>query len=127
MQKKVGLAAVLVLLCGVSVYMWTSNTGEESDNKIVEKKEKWTCPHCGKDFELSVSEATAMMRTKRHEIVCPYCKEGGATRDDIVMTMGGGLPIAGGNDGNTDEADEEEEEEAPKPSGSMAPAYPVRP
>lgn len=122
MQRKVGLIAVLVLLCGVSAYMWLSNSGAETDTAITSKTETWKCPSCGKEFQLSVAEATAMLRTPSHDIVCPNCGAGGAERESEVLSMSGGLPSGGSGNGDDQSAEEEEEEQAPaRPKGSMGP------
>lgn len=118
MQKKVGLVAVLVLLCGVSAYMWMSKSGTETDTTIAGVKETWTCSECGKDFELTTAKATAMLRTARHEIVCPFC-DGAAEREGELVMMGGGLPSGGGDADN--EAEEEDDEAPPEVIGSMGP------
>lgn len=120
MEKKIGLVAILVLLCGVSAYMWMSKSGTETDSAIAEMKETWKCAECGKDFELTTAQATAMLRTPRHEIVCPYCNQGGAEREGDLVSMGGGLPSGGGDDAD-DESEEEEEEAPPRVKGTMGP------
>lgn len=125
MQRKVVLAVVLVLLCGVSAYLWTTQTGTETDAGVAELKEVWHCSECSKQFELSVAEATAMLRTSRHEIVCPFCKQGGAERDSsTLMIMAGGVPTADVDGGEGDDEEEEEEEKPPEVGGSMGPVRP---
>jgi ribosomal protein L37AE/L43A len=122
MQKKVGLVAVLILLCGVSAYMWMSNSELETDTAIAKKTETWKCPACEEQFQLTVAEVTAMLRTARHDIVCPKCGEGGAEREGEILSMSGGLPTGRGGDGDDQSADEEEEEQAPpRPKGTMGP------
>lgn len=118
MQRKVGLAAVLVLLCGVSAYLWTSNSGTETDANISEMKESYKCSECDKQFELTNAQAIAMWRTSRHEIVCPYCDKGGAEREGELLSMSGGIPPGGGG-GDDDEPEEEEEERPPEVKGTM--------
>lgn len=121
MQKKVGLAGVLVVLCGVSAYMWTSGAGEQADPTIAAVSESWRCSECDKQFDLTVAEATSMLRTTRHEIVCPHCGEGGAEREGELVYMGGALPTGSGGDGDDDDSEEEEEERPATPGGIMGP------
>lgn len=121
MQRKVVLAVVLVLLCGVSAYMWVSNSGAETDSKIAQMKETWKCAACGKEFELTTAEARAMLQAPRHEIVCPHCDEGGAEREGPLVSMSGGLPAGGGGDVDDQPVEEEEEERPPRPGGTMGP------
>lgn len=120
MQKKVGLIAVLVVLCGVSAYMWMSSSGTETDTAIAGIKETYKCSECDKQFELTVAQATAMLRTSRHEIVCPYCDGGGAEREGDLVSMLGGFP-AGGGSADDDEPEEEDEEAPPRVKGTMGP------
>ena len=125
MQKKVGLAAVLVLLCGVSAYMWSTRSGTETDQQIAAITETWNCAECGKQFELSVAEARVMYQAPRRDpelspIVCPYCDAAGAERDGTLVSMGGGVPTGGGDSGD-EEPEEEEEDRPPEVRGTMGP------
>lgn len=98
MNRIVILIVVLVLLGGVSAYMWSSSEGTETDTKVAQQTEKYTCPKCGGDFELTLAESTEMYKSGAG-ITCPKCKETGATKTDVQVMMGG----FGGSEETTEE------------------------
>lgn len=107
MKKPVVLGGVLIVLVGISVYLWTTKADTETDTTVAQTKEKFKCPHCEKEFELTNAESTRMYQSGTG-IICPFCKESGSSKTNIEFTIGG---FGGGDDGTSEE--EEVEEEGP--------------
>ncbi len=79
---------VLLVLAGVSGYYWSSRSNSEIDAAIARKSESYTCPHCGFAFELSVEDATAMLRSNQG-ILCPQCGRSDAEKARVEVAIGG--------------------------------------
>jgi hypothetical protein len=76
------LLGVLVVLLGVSAYLWSFyGTGQaEADPRIAGALQNFTCDKCGYTFTMTMAEVSHMRRT-RGMICCPKCGEGGAHKD----------------------------------------------
>lgn len=83
----VGVIVLLVLL-GISGYYWSSRSTAEVDTVIAQRTESYTCPHCGNQFELSIEEATTMLRSEQG-IICPKCGRSDAEKAHVEIAIGG--------------------------------------
>ncbi len=96
MNKKEILGAALLVLVGVSVYLWTSDKGPNVDTRLAANTEHYVCPKCQHEFDLTNAESTAMFRAGG--IKCPSCQEIGDSRmKSSVEVYIGGLAFQGGS------------------------------
>lgn len=86
-KRTIGLIVVLVVLSGVSIYLW-NNSGTETDESLAEASDSFTCPHCGNSFELS-SLAQAEMLQAEQDFICPACAKGGSLKDNVIVHISG--------------------------------------
>ena len=89
MKRTTALIAVLVALCGISVFLWTAMEREEVDKSVSGQIEAFACASCGHSFQVTVQEASDMFRAG-NGVVCPACKQGGATKQNVIVDMGQG-------------------------------------
>ncbi len=108
MGKKIGVSALLAGLIGVSIYMWSENAGEEVDNSISQRTQKWQCGQCDGEFELTVAESTEMFKASKQGVICPLCQATGAEKQDVQAFVG---RRGFGSDAASDDEEEEEEEQ----------------
>ncbi len=109
-SKQVVLGAILVVLVGISVFVWKSvGMSAEGDQTVMAMKQKFTCGSCKADFELSVAEAAAMRQNNEGNIVCPACSHAGAEKQGAIVN----LSPTFNDDEPEDEAMDETEEERP--------------
>lgn len=78
-KKQSALIGILVLLCGVSLYLWVTRS-DNVDPALAEAKFEYLCPHCNSDFVLTAGEYGQMF-AKHQGIFCPKC---GKSIDDPV-------------------------------------------
>ena len=84
--KKILIVAAFVGLCAGAVTFVTVRTNRtEIDSSVADVRERHTCPYCGNQFLLSVSQAVSMRRSNGG-IVCPRCGKKGATKDDALAS-----------------------------------------
>ncbi len=88
MKRVVILCGVLIVLVGISAFMWSRQTGEETDTSIAATTERYSCKQCGAIFELTNEQATEMLR-KGEGVVCPTCNQVGADKQDVKVMVGG--------------------------------------
>lgn len=113
MGKKIGVAGILVVLIGISIYMWTTKAEVEYDPRLQALgAEKQKCPHCEHEFELTLDEQRDMLR-HRGDIFCPNCGEGGSRRTDVQVSFGAQPNPFVDDDEGEDETEVEEDEDAP--------------
>ncbi len=86
-KRTIGLIVLLVILTGISAYLW-SNSGTETDDSIAHLSESFTCPHCGNSFELTTQAQAEMLRA-RQDFVCPACEKGGSLKDHVIVHISG--------------------------------------
>jgi len=114
MNRNVILLVVFFALVGVSAFMWFAREGTETDPSLATSQEIYTCPKCQEQFEMSLAESGAMLRSNPG-IICPHCQEVGALKEGaIISVIGFGSPSGDGDDA------EEEEERPPTQVGGLS-------
>jgi DNA-directed RNA polymerase subunit RPC12/RpoP len=103
------LLGLLVVGVGVSVYMWSSQSGPEVDTKIASTVREFKCTKCGASFTLTNAEA-AKQRTEKGNIVCPSCGDAEAQK----MAAGKVATMAFGPEVDGNEESDETPEDKPK-------------
>ncbi|GMU33364.1 MAG: hypothetical protein HS101_00870 [Planctomycetia bacterium] len=117
-MKKVIVPIVLVAGIGLSIYLWsTMDSADAGDKNVMGQTEKYTCNACKQEFQLSVSEARDMLRS-RGDIFCPHCGAASAAKHGVKVNMGGPT-LEGADEGDEEQAAEEGNNDPapPKPSG----------
>ncbi|MFQ5502471.1 MAG: hypothetical protein ACE5EQ_09255 [Phycisphaerae bacterium] len=115
MNRNVILLVVFFVLIAVSAFMWKARQGTETDPSLATSREIYTCPKCQEQFEMTLAESGAMLRSNPG-IICPHCKEVGAQKEGaIISVIGFGSPAGEGD------AAEEEEELPPTQVGGLSP------
>ncbi len=116
-NKMIILGGVLVILVGVSIYLWTRQGEPQADTTVAAQVEEVTCPDCGHKWTMTNQQLTEMRRANEGRIICPQCKKGDADKTNVQVRMGFGATPA-----------QEEEEEKPQeterpatPAGAMRP------
>ncbi len=115
MNRTVILGGVLVILIGVSAYMWSRSSEQQADQRIAQKTDSWTCKNCGHVFELTIAQSTEMQRTGG--IICPSCSQAAGEKTDPEFVIGG----FGDASKAAEEPADEAEEDMPSATGGMTP------
>lgn len=87
MKRHAVLIGILVVLVGISAYMWSKQSGDETDMTIAKTMERYKCQQCGAEFQLTNADATEMHR-KGAGVVCPTCNQVGAEKQDVKVFLG---------------------------------------
>ncbi len=87
MNRTAVFGGILVVLIGISVYMWSSRETLETDNAIAQTSESYSCTKCGNEFQLTVQEASDQLAAQGG-VVCPACNETTGQKRDVKVRMG---------------------------------------
>lgn len=124
MNRQIILISVLVVLVGVSVYVW-STTGVETDEAQESVVEAIHCRKCGHQWEMSIREQKKMLQEGDGKgFLCPGCNVWGESAPEGEDGGIGGSFLGSNTMGNTDDEDEEEEDITPSAPQGMQKADP---
>jgi hypothetical protein len=122
-SKGIIAAVVLVVLVGISIYVWTSSGKEAgNDQGAMGIKEKFTCSKCNKTFELTVDQVRKERQANDGKLKCPLCGADDPEKQDVKIEIGsprGGNEETQGFD--TDKGGKDDEESGQKEDRSVAP------
>jgi len=115
-NKVIILGVGLVVLVGLSIYLWTRGGEPQQDATVAAKVEEVTCPDCGHKWTMTIQQLTEMKRANEGRIICPQCQKSNAEKMNVQVRMGFGATPA--------EEEEEKPHEAERPAtpaGAMRP------
>lgn len=116
-NKMIILSVVLVVLVGLSIYLWTRGGEKQTDMTVASQLQKVTCPNCNYSWEMTTQKLTEMRRANEGRIVCPQCGKMEAEKQDVQVRMG-----FGSTPPEEEEGEKAEEVQRPTtPAGSMRP------
>ncbi|MBN2559310.1 MAG: hypothetical protein JXQ75_00065 [Phycisphaerae bacterium] len=88
--KRIVVVVVLVAGIGIGVYMWAADAGgANGEASVMAMKQTFICSACGKTFEMTVGEVTAMRRAHGGHIYCPYCNAEDPDKQDVLVSVSG--------------------------------------
>ncbi|MCG8407479.1 MAG: hypothetical protein MI923_19950 [Phycisphaerales bacterium] len=122
MKRQFVLVGVLVLLCGISIFVWTTMSDDKIDSAQKSIMETIKCHSCGHQFEMSVQNQTLMLKGGKG-LQCPSCKAWSAAPEYDGGASAGVVSFLGETQEREDEQDNDsQDEEYEREAAPPAPA-----